>query len=150
MKYQILTILESLMVTYMVCNLLGLSSTCTNPTLYGYINQNLQQDLNSYLRNIQQLILDQTSSLSSSVVSSTISWFPTIKVLSFKTFQWIEIIFLSPPFHLTITTMRVKRNLQSDLERKNNYKRSNILWYCGSYNKSNNIVFHWHCIHILY
>ena len=82
-----LTILESLMVTYMVCNLLGLSSTCTNPTLYGYINQNLQQDLNAYLRNIQQLILDQTSSLSSSVVSSTISWFPSIKVSSFKTFQ---------------------------------------------------------------
>ena len=32
--------LESLMTTYMICNLIGLSSTCTNPILYGYRNKN--------------------------------------------------------------------------------------------------------------
>ena len=29
------------MTTYMICNLIGLSSTCTNPILYGYRNKNI-------------------------------------------------------------------------------------------------------------
>ena len=31
------------MITHMVCNLIGLSSTCTNPILYGYLNKNIQE-----------------------------------------------------------------------------------------------------------
>ena len=31
------------MTTYMICNLIGLSSTCTNPILYGYLNRNIQE-----------------------------------------------------------------------------------------------------------
>ena len=37
--------LESLMTAYMICNLIGLSSTCTNPILYGYLNKNIQEIL---------------------------------------------------------------------------------------------------------
>ena len=37
---------ESLMTTYMICNLIGLSSTCTNPILYGYLKKkNIQEVL---------------------------------------------------------------------------------------------------------
>ena len=31
------------MTAYMICNLIGLSSTCTNPILYGYLNKNIQE-----------------------------------------------------------------------------------------------------------
>ena len=31
------------MTTYMICNLIGLSSTCTKPILYGYLNKNIQE-----------------------------------------------------------------------------------------------------------
>ena len=31
--------------TFMICNMIGLSSTCTNPILYGYLNQNIQEVL---------------------------------------------------------------------------------------------------------
>ena len=34
---------ESLMTTYMICNLIGMSSTCTNPILYGFLNQNIRE-----------------------------------------------------------------------------------------------------------
>ena len=34
---------ESLMTTYIICNLIGMSSTCTNPILYGYLNKNIQK-----------------------------------------------------------------------------------------------------------
>ena len=33
------------MTAYMICNLIGLSSTCTNPILYGYLNKNIQEIL---------------------------------------------------------------------------------------------------------
>ena len=36
---------ESLMTTYMICNLIGMSSTCTNPILYGFLTQNIQEVL---------------------------------------------------------------------------------------------------------
>lgn len=36
---------ESLMATFMICNMIGLSSTITNPILYGYLNQNIQEVL---------------------------------------------------------------------------------------------------------
>ena len=36
------------MTTYMICNLIGLSSTCTNPILYGYLNK----------KNIKKLYFD--------------------------------------------------------------------------------------------
>ena len=31
------------MTTYMICNLIGMSSTCTNPILYGFLDQNIQE-----------------------------------------------------------------------------------------------------------
>ncbi len=33
------------MATFMICNIIGLSSTITNPILYGYLNQNIQEVL---------------------------------------------------------------------------------------------------------
>ena len=36
---------ESLMTTFMICNMIGLSSTITNPIMYGYLNQNIQEVL---------------------------------------------------------------------------------------------------------
>ena len=33
------------MTTYMICNLIGMSSTCTNPILYGFLTQNIQEVL---------------------------------------------------------------------------------------------------------
>ena len=33
------------MMTFMSCHLLGMSSTCTNPALYGYLNQNIQLEI---------------------------------------------------------------------------------------------------------
>ena len=33
------------MTTFMICNMIGLSSTITNPILYGYLNQNIQEVL---------------------------------------------------------------------------------------------------------
>ena len=44
------------MTTFMICNLLGLSSTCTNPILYGYINQNLYDVLLDYIKNLHEKI----------------------------------------------------------------------------------------------
>ena len=35
--------LENLMTAYMICHLIGLSTTCTNPILYGYLNKNIQE-----------------------------------------------------------------------------------------------------------
>ena len=43
--FSIIRNLESLMTAYMICNLIGLSSTCTNPILYGYLNKNIQEIL---------------------------------------------------------------------------------------------------------
>ena len=37
--------LENLMTAYMICHLIGLSTTCTNPILYGYLNKNIQEIL---------------------------------------------------------------------------------------------------------
>ena len=31
------------MTAYMICHLIGLSTTCTNPILYGYLNKNIQE-----------------------------------------------------------------------------------------------------------
>ena len=36
---------ESLMTTYMICNLIGMSSTCTNPIIYGFLTTNIQEVL---------------------------------------------------------------------------------------------------------
>ena len=40
-----LNFLESLMMCYMSCHMLGMSSTCTNPALYGFLNKNLQMEI---------------------------------------------------------------------------------------------------------
>ena len=42
-----------MMTTYMICNLIGLSSTCTNPILYGYLNK----------KNILEVIMESFSDL---------------------------------------------------------------------------------------
>ena len=47
----------------MVCNLLGLSCTCTNPLLYGYFNQNIQEDLRQLGAGLQDKILGAVTSL---------------------------------------------------------------------------------------
>ena len=33
------------MMCYMYCHMLGMSSTCTNPALYGFLNKNLQVEI---------------------------------------------------------------------------------------------------------
>ena len=44
------------MVTYMTCHLLGMSCTCTNPALYGYINNNLNKEISLALRGFKDKI----------------------------------------------------------------------------------------------
>ena len=31
---------ETMMITFLLCHMLGVSSSCTNPILYGFINDN--------------------------------------------------------------------------------------------------------------
>ena len=52
---------ESLMVTYMTCHLLGMSCTCTNPALYGYVNNNLNREISGTIRNIHETITTYTT-----------------------------------------------------------------------------------------
>ena len=42
------------MMTFMTCHLLGMSSTCTNPALYGYLNQNLQMEMSRSVRDFKE------------------------------------------------------------------------------------------------
>ena len=49
---------ETVWTSFMVTNLLGLSCTCTNPLLYGYFNQNIQEDLRQLYSGLQDKILE--------------------------------------------------------------------------------------------
>ena len=31
---------ENMMITFLVCHMIGVSSACTNPVLYGFLNEN--------------------------------------------------------------------------------------------------------------
>ena len=44
------------MISYMSCHLLGMSCTVTNPALYGYINNNLHQEIMTTVREIQDTV----------------------------------------------------------------------------------------------
>ena len=44
------------MTTYMICNLIGMSSTCTNPILYGYLNKNIQKVIMQRLNGVADKI----------------------------------------------------------------------------------------------
>ena len=47
------------MTTYMICNLIGLSSTCTNPILYGYLNKkNIQEVLMKSVKDVADRLSD--------------------------------------------------------------------------------------------
>ena len=48
------------MMTFMSCHLLGMSSTCTNPALYGYINQNLQLEITRSARDLKEWLSLET------------------------------------------------------------------------------------------
>ena len=45
---------ESLMTAFMVTNLLGLSSTISNPILYGYINANVQAAIIDHFKRVHR------------------------------------------------------------------------------------------------
>ena len=56
------------MTTYMICNLIGLSSTCTKPILYGYLNKNIQEVV---MQRISEFFYAVNVSFSKSSINST-------------------------------------------------------------------------------
>ena len=73
--------LESLMTTYMVCNLISLSSTCTNPILYGYLNKNIQEVIMKRVSDLSDSICDCFDAIKVSFVSVKLKWKWTIQLL---------------------------------------------------------------------
>ena len=67
--------LESLMTTYMICNLVGLSSTCTNPILYGYLNKNIQEVVMKSVSDVMDRFCDcfDANNVSYDVLTLTLS-----------------------------------------------------------------------------
>ena len=45
----IFTIAENMMLTFMICHMVGGSSSCTNPILYGFLNHNFVKEFNRIL-----------------------------------------------------------------------------------------------------
>ena len=44
-----------MMIWYLVCHLVGVSSACTNPVIYGLLNLNIQQEYRNILLNISKI-----------------------------------------------------------------------------------------------
>ena len=42
----ILNVAENMMLTFMICHMVGVSSACTNPILYGFLNDNFVKEFN--------------------------------------------------------------------------------------------------------
>ena len=42
----IFTIAENMMLTFMICHMVGVSSACTNPILYGFLNDTFAKEFN--------------------------------------------------------------------------------------------------------
>jgi hypothetical protein len=42
-------IAENMMLTFMICHMIGVSSACTNPILYGFLNNNFVKEFNRIL-----------------------------------------------------------------------------------------------------
>ena len=43
---------DNMMIWFLVCHLVGVSSACTNPVIYGLLNLNIQQEYRNILVNI--------------------------------------------------------------------------------------------------
>ena len=74
---------DSLMIAYMSCHLLGMSCTVTNPALYGYINNNLHQEIMMTVREIQDTVNTRIQ------VNSPSYWY--FYIISFFLFQSFKI-----------------------------------------------------------
>ena len=44
-----------MMIWYLVCHLVGVSSACTNPVIYGLLNLNIQQEYRDILQNLTKI-----------------------------------------------------------------------------------------------
>ena len=45
----------TMLLSYLVCHLVGVSSACTNPILYGLLNYNIQAEVTLLLERLRQL-----------------------------------------------------------------------------------------------
>ena len=68
------------MITYMVCNLIGLSSTCTNPILYSF-NKNIQEVIMKMVSDLSDSFCDCFDAIKVSFVSVKLKWKWTIQLL---------------------------------------------------------------------
>ena len=48
--------LDNMMLSLLICYLVGMSSACTNPVLYGLLNPNIQQEYRNILLNIRKIL----------------------------------------------------------------------------------------------
>ena len=44
-----------MMLYYLICHLVGVSSACTNPVLYGLLNLNIQQEYRNILLSLSKI-----------------------------------------------------------------------------------------------
>ena len=68
----ILNVAENMMLTFMICHMVGVSSACTNPILYGFLNHNFVKEFNRILPFTSKMFksgkkLDQLHLLTSSL-----------------------------------------------------------------------------------
>ena len=56
----ILNIAENMMLTFMICHMVGVSSACTNPILYGFLNDNFVKEFNLLCPFLATLPLSRT------------------------------------------------------------------------------------------
>ena len=45
-----------LMLTFLVCHILGISTTCTNPILYGFLNENFLTEFKKFLSMFNNIV----------------------------------------------------------------------------------------------
>ena len=52
--------IDTMMITYFICHLLGVSSCCSNPILYGFLNPNLLKVFHQFSNKIVRLTFKRT------------------------------------------------------------------------------------------